>query len=229
MLVDLDAFFASVEELERPELRDKPLLIGGSPSQRGVVAAASYEARKFGCYSAMPMAQALRRCPHAVVLPTRHALYREYSHRVMELLQAAAPSVQQVSVDEAYVELTTSTETMEEAEAIAHQLQGRIRLDVGLPSSVGLAASKLVAKVACEEGKPAGFVVVPPGTEAGFLAGLPAESSPASDLVPRSGSRLRASKRWGRSPRLKPQPSPAFLGRTAPSSSGAPEARTTRR
>ncbi len=189
-LVDLDAFVASVEVLERPELAGKPVLIGGSPTGRGVVAAASYEARKYGCHSAMPMAQALRLCPHAVVLPSRHGLYREYSARVMDILHLESELVQQVSIDEAYVELTPVATTMAEAEGRSHRMQARIRLDVGLPCSVGLATNKMVAKVACETGKPGGFAAVPIGGEAAFLHGLPIDMLPG--IGPRTAARLKA-------------------------------------
>ncbi|MEX2431280.1 MAG: DNA polymerase IV [Dehalococcoidia bacterium] len=189
-LVDLDAFFASVEVLERPELAGKPVLIGGPAKGRGVVAAASYEARRYGCHSAMPMAQAVRLCPHAVVLPSRHGLYREYSERVMDVLHRESRLVQQMSIDEAYVELTTVAESVEEAEALAHRMQARIRLEIGLPCSVGMATSKMVAKVACETGKPGGFVVVRPGQEAAFLG--PLEIGVLPGIGPRTAARLKA-------------------------------------
>ena len=190
VLVDLDAFYASVEVLEEPKLAGKPLLIGGSPTGRGVVAAASYEARSFGCHSAMPMARAVRLCPEAVVLRPRFSLYREYSKRVMEVLRRESPLVEQMSIDEAYVELTPMASTVEEAEGLAHRMQGRIRVELGLPNSVGLAANKMVAKVACETGKPSGFVVVRPGTEAAFLAALDVRVLPG--IGPRSTARLKA-------------------------------------
>ena len=189
-LVDLDAFYAAVEMLERPELAGKPLLIGGSPTGRGVVAAASYEARAFGCHSAMPMARAVRLCPEATVLSPRFPAYRAHSKRVMEVLARESDLVEQVSIDEAYVDLTAVAETMTEAEGLAHRMQGRIRVELGLPSSVGLAASKLVAKVACESGKPGGFAVVRPGEEAAFLAPLAVEQLPG--IGPRSAQRLKA-------------------------------------
>ena len=187
-LIDLDAFFASVEVVEHPELKGKPLLIGGSPTGRGVVAAASYEARRFGAHSAMPMAQALRLCPHATVLPARHHLYHDYSQRVMVLLGTATPLVQQVSVDEAYLELTQAVSDLIGAETAVRALQARVRTEVGLPCSAGLAQNKLVAKVACETGKPNGLVVVAAGTEADFLAGLPVQRLPG--IGPRTTERL---------------------------------------
>ncbi len=190
VLVDLDAFYASVEVNENPELRGKPLLIGGSPEGRGVVAAASYEARTYGCRSAMPMATALRLCPHATVLPVRHGLYSEYSRRVMDILHRESDTVQQMSIDEAYVDLTAVVPAMEAAAALAHRIQGRIRVESDLPCSIGLGTSKMVAKVACETGKPSGFIVVQPGAEATFLAPLPVKSMPG--VGPRSAERLNA-------------------------------------
>ena len=189
-LVDLDAFYAAVEVLDRPELAGQPLLIGGSPTGRGVVAAASYEARAFGCHSAMPMAHAVRLCPEAVVLSPRFPAYREHSKRVMAVLARESDLVEQVSIDEAYVDLTRAAASMTEAEGLAHRMQGRIRVECGLPSSVGLAPSKLVAKVACESGKPQGFAVVRAGEEAAFLAPLAVERLPG--IGPRSAQRLKA-------------------------------------
>jgi DNA polymerase-4 len=190
VLVDLDAFYASVEVLEQPELAGKPLLIGGSPTGRGVVAAASYEARIFGCHSAMPMARALRLCPDAVILSPRFPIYRDYSKRVMEILARESDLVEQMSIDEAYVDLTPVASTVEQAEGLGRRMQGRIRIDLGLPCSVGLASNKMVAKVACETGKPAGFVVVHAGDEAAFLAELPVRDLPG--IGPRSAERLKA-------------------------------------
>jgi DNA polymerase-4 len=189
-LVDLDAFYASVEALEQPELAGKPLLIGGSPTARGVVAAASYEARAFGCRSAMPMARAVKLCPDAIILRPHFALYQEYSQQVMDLLRLESELVEQVSIDEAYVELTSVVDTMDAAEGLAHRMQARIRVDLGLPASVGLAPSKMIAKIACETGKPSGFVVVRSGDEAAFLAPLTVEKLPG--IGPRSAERLRA-------------------------------------
>ena len=189
-LVDLDAFFASVEVIEHPELKGKPVLIGGSPQGRGVVAAASYEARTFGCHSAMPMSQALRLCPQATVLPTRHHLYQNYSRRVMDLLHETTELVQQVSIDEAYLELTPVAPELEEAVGIMLRAQARVKDVVGLACSVGLASNKMVATIACEEGKPNGFMVVPAGAEASFLDGLGVQALPG--IGPKSAERLRA-------------------------------------
>lgn len=171
--LDLDAFFASVEVLEAPALKGKPVLVGGRPEERGVVAAASYEARAFGVRSAMPMYRALQLCPQAVVRPARHGLYGEYSRRVMAILRQASALVEQISVDEAYLDLTQAVGAWEEAVQIARRLQAQVNEEVGLSSSLGVATNKLVAKVASDYGKPGGLTVVRPGQEQAFLAPLP--------------------------------------------------------
>jgi DNA polymerase-4 len=171
--LDLDAFFAAVEVLEHPDLAGKPLLIGGRPEDRGVVATASYEARAFGAHSAMPMSRALALCPDAIVLPTRHDVYRDYSRRVMSVVSEASPVVEQVSIDEAYLDLTDQVTAWAETVEAARSLQRRIKEEIGLTSSLGVATNKLVAKVASDRDKPGGLTVVPPGEEATFLAPLP--------------------------------------------------------
>jgi DNA polymerase-4 len=170
--VDLDAFYCSVEELLKPDLKGKAFVVGGSPEGRGVVASASYEARKFGIRSAMPTAQALRRCPHLLVLPGRHGTYNEHSERVMGLLRDSAPVVEQLSIDEAFLDVSGDPRPGED---IARRLKRKIRERFGLPTSWGVAANKLVAKIATEVGKPDGLIVVPHGQEAQFLAPLPVE------------------------------------------------------
>jgi DNA polymerase-4 len=171
--LDLDAFYAAVEVLDNPKLADKPLLIGGRPQERGVVATASYEARAFGVHSAMPMSRALTLCPQAIVLPARHRLYRDYSRRVMAILHEISPLVEQMSIDEAYVDLTEQVAHWDAAVELAREIQRRVQDDVALSSSLGVATNKLVAKVASDRDKPSGFTVVPPGAEAAFLAPLP--------------------------------------------------------
>ena len=171
--LDLDAFYAAVEVLERPDLAGKPVLIGGRPGERGVVATASYPARAFGAHSAMPMARALALCPQAIVLPARHKLYREYSRRVMAILHETSVLVEQVSIDEAYLDLTDQASAWEDAVEIARRLQARVKEEVGLSASLGVATNKLVAKVASDRDKPSGLTVVRPGEEAAFLAPLP--------------------------------------------------------
>jgi DNA polymerase-4 len=166
--LDLDAFYAAVEVLENPDLAGKPVLIGGR--ERGVVAAASYPARAFGIRSAMPMFKALERCPEAIILPPRFSLYRDYSRQVMEILHQTSPLVEQISIDEAYLDLTEQVAAWEEAVEIAKGLQSQVRDDVGLSASLGVATNKLVAKVASDHDKPGGLTVVRPGEEAAFLA-----------------------------------------------------------
>jgi DNA polymerase-4 len=171
--LDLDAFYAAVEVLEHPDLDGKPVLVGGRPEERGVVAAASYPARAFGVRSAMPMAKALRLCPQAIVIPPHHDLYRKYSRRVMEILHQTSPLVEQISIDEAYLDLTDRVAAWEKAVEIARRLQVRVRDETKLSASLGVATNKLVAKVASGRDKPGGLTVVRPGKEAAFLAPLP--------------------------------------------------------
>jgi len=161
--LDLDAFFASVEVLLNPELKDKPLIVAmGNPRGRGVVSTASYEARRFGVHSAMPLFEASRLCPQAVIVPVRHHVYSQYSQRVMAILREVSPLAEQVSIDEAYVEIAPDRE----AGQVARQVQQRIKNEIGLDCTIAVATNKLVAKVACNTVKPRGFVVVPPGDEA---------------------------------------------------------------
>lgn len=188
--VDLDAFFASVECLLDPSLVGKPLVVGGSPEHRGVVAAASYEARARGIHSAMPMAQALRLCPEAVRVPPRHGVYGRYSRAVMSLLGEYTPVIEQISIDEAFLDLTGTEALHGPAPAVARLIQERVRDEHGLPCSLGVATSKLVAKIACSRGKPNGLVVVNPGLEAAFLAPLNIES--LWGVGEATGKRLRA-------------------------------------
>jgi DNA polymerase-4 len=172
--LDLDAFFAAVEVLKEPELTGKPLLIGGRPAGRGVVAAASYPARAFGIHSAMPMARALVLCPEAIVRPVRRrSEYREFSTRVMGILRQSSRLVEQVSIDEAYIDLTDQLATWDEAIRVAEGLQRRISKETRLSASLGVATNKLLAKVASDQDKPGGLTVVRPGDEAAFLAPLP--------------------------------------------------------
>src|SRR5271163_1463694 len=176
--VDMDAFFVSVELLERPELRGKAVVVGGRPDQRGVVTAASYEARKFGVHSAMPLRTAGRLCPHAVFLDGHHHKYGEWSDRIATILAKFSPVVEMVSIDEAYLDLTGTERLHGPALAAANSLLRTITATTGLPCSGGLAATRLVAKVASEQAKPRGLVWVVPGSEARFLAPLPVRKIP---------------------------------------------------
>jgi DNA polymerase IV len=181
--VDMDAFFVSVELLERPELRGKPVVVGGGPDQRGVVTAASYEARKFGIQSAMPLRTAGRLCPHAIFLDGHHAKYTLWSDRVASILAKFSPIVEMVSIDEAYLDLAGTDRLHGPPLAAADKLLRTITRETGLPCSAGLASTRLVAKVASDQGKPRGLVWVPPGREAQFLAPLPVRKIPGIGKV----------------------------------------------
>jgi DNA polymerase IV len=176
--VDMDAFFVSVELLDRPDLRGKPVVVGGRPDQRGVVSAASYEARKFGIHSAMPLRTAGRLCPHAVFLDGHHEKYSEWSDRIATILGQFSPVVEMVSVDEAYLDLSGTERLHGPPFAAADKLLRTITKTTNLPCSGGLATTRLVAKVASEQGKPRGLVWVPPGMETRFLAPLPIRKIP---------------------------------------------------
>lgn len=179
--LDLDAFYCSVEEIQNPALRGKPFAVGGKPDERGVVASCSYAARALGIRSAMPMSRAVRLCRDIIIVPGRHRLYSEYSQKVMEKLHNLTPLVEQISIDEAFLDIT---DIQGDKTRIALDLQLSIRTELNLPSSIGIASNKLVAKIATEVGKksskkrnepPFGFTVVPAGDEAKFLAPLPAD------------------------------------------------------
>ncbi len=171
--VDLDAFFAAVEERDRPELRGKPVIVGGGgPDQRGVVSTANYEARKFGVHSAMPLRTAGRLCPHGVFLPVDGAKYQGVSRQVMAILRRFTPQVQPISIDEAFLDVTGSAALFGDGPTIARRIKDAVRDEVRLTISVGVARTKLVAKIASDLQKPDGLVVVQPGDEAAFLAPL---------------------------------------------------------
>jgi DNA polymerase-4 len=176
--LDLDAFFCAVEELRDPTLAGKPFAVGGRPESRGVVASCSYPARRLGIHSALPMSQAVRLCPGLIIVPTRHGAYSAVSRQVMSRLAALTPLVEQLSIDEAFLDVSDLPDPPEQ---IAHGLQATIRRDLQLPCSLGVASNKLVAKIANNVGKaaargaapPNAIQVVEPGQEAVFLAPLP--------------------------------------------------------
>src|ERR1700723_748903 len=176
--VDMDAFFVSVELLERPELIGKAVVVGGRPDQRGVVTAASYEARKFGVHSAMPLRTAGKLCPHAVFLDGHHHKYGEWSDRVATILAKFSPIVEMVSIDEAYLDLAGTERLHGPPLAATDKLLRTITATTGLPCSGGLGSTRLVAKVGSEQAKPRGLVWVAPGSEARFLAPLPVRRIP---------------------------------------------------
>jgi DNA polymerase IV len=211
--LDLDAFYAAVEELENPELRTQPLVVGGDPRGRGVVATANYVARRFGIHSAMSCAEALRRCPQAVFVRPRHALYREHSHGVWETVRGIVPTVEQTGLDEGYLDIGAAiaggkaaderpadaaafggrrgevADDFLAARVVAEAVQTAVRAGSSLTCSLGVAPCKVVAKVASDARKPGGLVVVPPGREAAFLAPLAVRRLPG--VGPKAEERLQ--------------------------------------
>ena len=169
---DVDAFYASVEQLDNPGLRGQPVVVGGPPESRGVVMAASYEARAFGVRSAMPMVSALRRCPKAVRLPPRFDRYSQVSGTVMAAFRSLTPLVEPLSMDEAFLD-ATDVEGFANDEALGRYIKALVKERTGLVVSIGIGANKTIAKIASDAGKPDGLVVVERGGEAAFLAPLP--------------------------------------------------------
>ena len=181
--IDMDAFFVSVELLSHPDLRGRPVVVGGQRDQRGVVSSASYEARRFGIHSAMPLRTAAKLCPQAIFLDGHHDLYGQWSDRVAEILAKFSPTVEMASIDEAYLDLSGTERLYGLPLAAAHKLLREITSTTGLPCSGGLAATRLVAKVASDQAKPRGLVWVPPGSEAAFLAPLSVRRIPGIGRV----------------------------------------------
>lgn len=171
--VDMDAFYASVEERERPELADRPVIVGGSPQGRGVVCAANYIARTFGVHSAQPAARAVRLCPQAVFLKPRFELYSAVSRQIREIFHRYTPLVEPLSLDEAFLDVTGSERLFGDGETIGRAIQTAIHDELSLPCSVGVAPSKFIAKIASDLRKPRGFVVVQPDEVLAFLDPLP--------------------------------------------------------
>ena len=169
---DMDAFYAAVEQMDNPELRGKPVMVGGRPEGRGVVATASYEARVFGVHSAMPMKSAVRRCPQGIVVPPRFGRYRELSGQVIAIFREVTPLVEALSLDEAYLDITQAVAQGKPPLAVALDLKQQVKEETGLIVSIGVATNKTVAKIGSDLNKPDGLVVVAPGEEADFLAPL---------------------------------------------------------
>ena len=187
---DFDAFYASVEQRDFPELENKPLAVGGNPRKRGVVASASYEARKFGIKSAMPMSIAVRKCPEVVVVPPRFSVYREVSQQVMELFRNVTPLVEPLSLDEAYLDVTELIHRNVTPPQIAKELKDKIASNFGLTISIGVSTSKSVSKIASGINKPDGLTVVRPGDESSFLHPLPVEV--VWGIGPKSSAKLHS-------------------------------------
>lgn len=188
--LDLDAFFAAVEEIEDQSLRGRPLVVGGDPRSRGVVATANYAARAYGVHSAMSAAEALRRCPQAVFVRPRHQLYRQYSETVWGAVGQVVPRVERTGLDEGYLDLGTVAADFAAARAVAEAIQVSVRAAASLTCSLGVSTSKVVCKIASDRRKPGGITVVPPGREARFLAPLPVRRLPG--VGPRAEQRLAA-------------------------------------
>lgn len=195
--VDMDAFFVSVELLERPELRGKPVVVGGQPNQRGIVSTASYEARKYGIHSAMPLQTAGKLCPHAVFLEPRHALYSEWSDRVATILGKYSPVVEMASVDEAYLDFSGTERLHGPPLAAADALLREITAKTGLPCSAGLARTRLVAKVASDQAKPRGLLWIPAESEEAFLAPLDVRRMPGIGKVTEAALKSQGIERVG--------------------------------
>jgi DNA polymerase-4 len=171
---DLDAFYASVEQLDHPEYRGQPVIVGGFPAdRRSVVSAASYEARRYGVHSAMPIARAVRLCPQAGYLRGNMKRYREKSREIMDIFRDFSPTVQQLSIDEAFLDITGTEALFGPPRKLAEKLKERVRRDSGLTVSVGIASNKYIAKIASGMSKPDGLCVIPPGAEGEFMLGLP--------------------------------------------------------
>lgn len=186
---DFDAFYASVEQRDFPELRNRPVAVGGSPRKRGVVASASYEARKFGIKSAMPMSIAVRKCPELVVAPPRFQVYREVSSQVMKVFRNITHLVEPLSLDEAYLDITHLIEDHVTPPQIAKKLKDKVFSKLGLTISIGVSTSKSVAKIASGINKPDGLTIVRPGDEISFLHPLPIEV--VWGIGPKSSAKLR--------------------------------------
>ena len=187
--LDLDAFFAAVEELEDPALREQPLVVGGDPHGRGVVATANYIARAFGIHSAMSSAEALRRCPHAVFVRPRHSLYKQYSRAVWQTIAEIVPRIERTGIDEGYLDLASVARDFVGARTVASAVRTSVRATTSLTCSLGVSTSKVVCKIASDRRKPGGISVVPPGHEARFLAPLNVRLLPG--VGPRAEERLR--------------------------------------
>ena len=188
--LDLDAFFAAVEELEQPELRSQPLVVGGDPRGRGVVATANYIARRYGIHSAMSCAEARRRCPQTVFVRPRHRVYAAYSQAVWTAVREVCPTVERTGLDEGYLDVGEVARDFGQARAVAEAVQAAVRAATSLSCSLGVASCKVVAKVASDRRKPGGLTVVPPGREAAFLAPFDVRLLPG--VGPKAEERLAA-------------------------------------
>ena len=209
--VDMDAFFASVEQRDHPELQGKPVVVGASPERRGVVCAASYEARRFGIHSAMPSKAALKRCPQALFVPPDMQRYRRESNRIMDLLSSFADQMEQVSVDEAYLDLSLKCQSEDHDTSLRHALtqaraiKQRVLEECQLTISVGIAGNKLMAKIASDYDKPDGLILIPEADKVAFLAALPIRRLPGIGQVTEQTLRQAGIQRIAQLQRLATQ------------------------
>ena len=210
--VDMDAFYAAVEQRDQPQLRGRPVIVGGTPEGRGVVSAASYEARKFGVHSAMPAARAVRLCPHGVFLPVDMRKYRAVSRELMAILARHSDRIEQISVDEAFLDLTGRAADYREAERIAREIKRQVRSELKLTASVGVGPNKFLAKLGSDHRKPDGLVVIRPEESVGFLAPLPVGK--LWGIGPKTAARLEAQgmKTIGRVAAAAPEHLRSLLG-----------------
>jgi len=222
--IDLDAFYASIEQRDRPELRGKPVIVGGSPDRRGVVSTASYEARRFGVHSAMPSRTAQRLCPQAIFLPARFEVYRAVSGQVMAIFQAHTALVEPLSLDEAYLDVTTAVRDLEEAAQLAREIKQQIRSTTDLTASAGVSYCKFLAKLASDAHKPDGLTVISPEQAPVFLEALSIEKFFGVGKVTATKLRMEPiSNAWARSACM------LYLASTGASSIALCAARTTDR
>ncbi|MFQ6083075.1 MAG: DNA polymerase IV [Candidatus Aminicenantia bacterium] len=176
--LDMDAFFVSVERVFNPSLRSKPVIVGGDPNNRGVVCSASYEARRFGVRAAMPLIQAKELCPQAIFLPPHYGRYRDFSHKIYQILQIYSPIIERASIDEFYLDFTGCERIYGDIYHLAEKLKQIIRQKTDLPCSIGVGSNKLIAKIASSQAKPEGLLLVPQDQEAAFLHDLPLTALP---------------------------------------------------
>ncbi len=209
--VDLDAFFVSVEQALNPSLRGKPVIVGGQPDRRGVVASASYEARAFGIHSAMPLTRAYRLCPQAIFLQGNFSRYREASDQFMAILADFSPCIEPGGLDEAYLDIT-GCDIFGSPHQIALSMKGRIKNELCLVASIGIASSKVVAKIASDLSKPDGLIEVPPGQEKEFLAPLPIKKLPGVGPKTEQALKTYGITSIGQLAKLTPESAKRILG-----------------
>ena len=185
---DLDAFYASVEQMLNPDLQNKPVVVGGRPENRGVVATASYEARAFGIHSAMPMRRAIQLCPDVIIIPTNFDLYKSYSKKVMAILKEYSQIVENVSLDEAYIDISNKVHKPSDALSIGLEIKNQVRIRTGLVISIGISSNKTTSKIASDLNKPDGLVFIPANKELELTAHLGVNKIPG--IGPKSTKKL---------------------------------------